>query len=155
MPCQRADAADRHDVTTAALHHLGRDRAAHQDRRQQVAIQDGVDVVEADEHGVVGVGLARVGGAGALGADVAAGGVNQDVDARERFVDFVDGAIDRGGLTQVAVDGQGRHVVLFGNCVGHAGQRVGLVERPRRGGRRAVDHDVSAQAGQVVGDGAA
>ena len=98
---------DRDDAAVFVFHHPPGDLAADQDRRQQVAVQDRLDVLLLDHHRVIGVGFS------AGRSDVAAGIVDQDVNRPQALGHLVNDPCDRLTVGQVGQHTQRLDITMF------------------------------------------
>ena len=152
MSVQAGDAADVHDPPGVALHHLRCHLAARQQAGHHVAIHHGANVSQRDANGVVRRRFAGVRSHGALGADVATGVVDQNVDRPETRTDLVVQLFDRRFVGEVAVHREHLPLGLCRHFGGDCLEGVGLTEGAGRRRSGAVNRDPCAQAGQVAGN---
>ena len=143
------DRADGDDASLTPRHHLLGHGLTGQDRRQQVAIQHGADILFADADGIVRIGLA------AFGGDVAAGIVDQNIDRSQRLRGGLDHPRDVGAKCEIAENADGAHAMRRRHLFRDRGQRRSLAVFSRAVLAHAMDRDIGAETGEPFGEGPA
>ena len=117
--------------------------------REQVAVEHRAHILLANADGIVRIGLA------ALGGDVAAGIVDENVDRAQLPRRGLDHARDVGALGEIAEDADGAHAMRGCHRFRDRRQRRSLAIFRRAVLAHAVDRDIGAEARQPFGEGAA
>ena len=140
------DRTDGDDAALAPRHHFLRDRLAGQDGGEQVAVEHRAHVLFADADSIVRIGLA------ALGGDVAAGIVDENVDRPQFFCRGLDHPRDVGTISEIAEHADGAHAMRRCNVRGDRRQRRSLAILRRAIFAHAVNGDIGAEACQPLGE---
>jgi len=113
------------------------------------AIEHRAHILLADTDGIVRIGLA------ALGCDVAAGIVDENVDRAQLLRRGLDHPRDVGAISEIAEDADGADAVRRRHRLRDRGQRRPLAIFRRAVFAHAVDRDIGTQARETFGEGAA
>ena len=144
-----SDRTDGDDAALAPRHHFLCDRLAGQDGGEQVAVEHRAHVLFADADSIVRIGLA------ALGGDVAAGIVDENVDRAQLLRRGLDHARDVRALGEIAEHADGADAMRRCNLFGDRRQRRSLPILRWSILAHAVDRDIGAEACQPFGERAA
>ena len=127
-------------------HHFLRYRLAGQDSREQVAVEHRAHVLLADADSIVRIRLA------ALGGDVAAGIVDENIDRSQFFRRGLDHPRDVGALCEIAEHAHGADAMRRCNVCGDRRQCRSLAIFRRAMLAHAVDGDIGAKAREPLGE---